>query len=402
MNILVINAGSSSLKYQMIEMTQQQIIAKGAVERIGIEGSSLTHTPEGKDKVVISQPIPDHKVAIELVLSALTDKKHGVISSMKEINAVGHRVVHGAELFSASVLIDEKVLDAIKECCELAPLHNPANLMGIEACIATMPGTPMVAVFDTAFHQTMGKQAYLYGLSYEAYSKYRVRRYGFHGTSHKYVSNRYAELVGKDIRDLKIITCHLGNGSSITAVDGGKSVDTTMGFTPLEGIVMGTRSGDIDPAIVPYLMNKMNMSLDQAINYLNKQCGVYGLSGVSSDFRDLWAAAESGNERAQMALDVFCYRIRKFIGSYAAAMGGVDAIVFTAGIGENDKRIREKCVTGLEFLGAVIDKDRNSARGETRISSDDSKVDIWVVPTNEELAIARESYGICKLNGYCK
>ncbi len=402
MNILVINAGSSSLKYQMIEMTQQQIIAKGAVERIGIEGSSLTHTPEGKDKVVISQPIPDHKVAIELVLSALTDKKHGVISSMKEINAVGHRVVHGAELFSASVLIDEKVLDAIKECCELAPLHNPANLMGIEACIATMPGTPMVAVFDTAFHQTMGKQAYLYGLSYEAYSKYRVRRYGFHGTSHKYVSNRYAELIGKDIRDLKIITCHLGNGSSITAVDGGKSVDTTMGFTPLEGIVMGTRSGDIDPAIVPYLMNKMNMSLDQAINYLNKQCGVYGLSGVSSDFRDLWAAAESGNERAQMALDVFCYRIRKFIGSYAAAMGGVDAIVFTAGIGENDKRIREKCVTGLEFLGAVIDKDRNSARGETRISSDDSKVDIWVVPTNEELAIARESYGICKLNGYCK
>lgn len=403
MNILVINAGSSSLKYQMIEMTQQKVIAKGTVERIGIDGSSLTHTPEGRDKVLIQQPIPDHKVAIQLVLSALTDKQHGVISSMDEINAVGHRVVHGAEFFSDSVLIDEKVLDAIKECCELAPLHNPANLMGIDACKDTMPETPMVAVFDTAFHQTMGKHAYLYGLSYEAYTKYRVRRYGFHGTSHKYVSHRYAELVGKDIKDLKIITCHLGNGSSIAAVDGGKSVDTTMGFTPLEGLVMGTRSGDIDPAIVPYLMDKMQMSLDQTINYLNKECGVYGISGVSSDFRDLFAAVESGNDRAKTAIDVFCYRITKFIGAYAAAMGGVDAILFTAGIGENNSLIREDCVANLGFLGAQIDKERNDIRGmEKRISTDASKVDVWIVPTNEELAIANETFGICKVKGYCK
>jgi acetate kinase len=403
MNILVINAGSSSLKYQMIEMTQQKVIAKGTVERIGIDGSCLAHTPEGKDKVLIQQPIPDHKVAIQLVLSALTDKDHGVISSMDEINAVGHRVVHGAEFFSDSVLIDEKVLDAIKECCELAPLHNPANLMGIDACMATMPGTPMVAVFDTAFHQTMGKHAYLYGLSYEAYSKYRIRRYGFHGTSHKYVSHRYAEIVGKNIEDMKIISCHLGNGSSITAVDGGKSVDTTMGFTPLEGLVMGTRSGDIDPAIVPYVMDKMQMSLDQAINYLNKECGVYGISGVSSDFRDLLAAMESGNERAKTAIDVFCYRITKFIGAYAAAMGGVDAILFTAGIGENNGFIREKCVENLGFLGAELDMASNDTRGkELRISTDASKVDIWVVPTNEELAIANETFGICKGKGYCK
>jgi len=397
MNILVINAGSSSLKYQMIEMTQQKVIAKGAVERIGIDGSSLAHTPEGKDKVVIQQPIPDHKVAIQLVLSALTDKDHGVISSMDEISAVGHRVVHGAEFFSDSVLIDEKVLDAIKECCELAPLHNPANLMGIDACKEIMSDTPMVAVFDTAFHQTMGKNAYLYGLAYEAYSKYRIRRYGFHGTSHKYISQRYAELVGKDIKDLKIITCHLGNGSSITAVDGGKSVDTTMGFTPLEGLVMGTRSGDIDPAIVPYLMDKMKMSLDQTINYLNKECGVYGISGVSSDFRDLFAAMDSGNDRAKTAIDVFCYRITKFIGSYAAAMGGVDAILFTAGIGENNGIIREKCVESLGFLGIKLDNEKNNTRGkELRISSDDSKVDVWCVPTNEELMIAMDTFELCK------
>ncbi len=397
MNILVINAGSSSLKYQLIEMTNQEVVAKGAVERIGIEGSILTHKPEGKDKVIVKQPMPDHKVAIQLVLHALTDKEHGVLASMDEISAVGHRVVHGAELFSDSVLITDEVLAAIKECSELAPLHNPANLMGIEACRSIMPSVPMVGVFDTAFHQTMPKQAYLYGLSYEAYSKYRIRRYGFHGTSHKYVANRYAELVGKDIKDLKLITCHLGNGSSITAVDGGKSVDTTMGFTPLEGLVMGTRSGDIDPAIVPYLMDKMNMSLEQAISYLNKECGVYGISGVSSDFRDLWVASEGGNKQATTALQVFCYRIRKFIGAYAAAMGGVDAILFTAGIGENDYLVREWSVEGLGFLGACIDKDINNMKGkEIRLSTPDSKVDIWCVPTNEELAIAKETYALCK------
>ncbi len=401
MNILVINAGSSSLKYQLIEMIKQEVVAKGAVERIGIEGSILTHKPEGKDKVVIKQEMPDHKVAIQLVLHAITDKEHGVLSSMDEINAVGHRVVHGAEFFSGSVVITDEVIAALKECSELAPLHNPANLMGIEACRSIMPNVPMVGVFDTAFHQSMPKQAYLYGLSYEAYSKYRIRRYGFHGTSHKYVANRYAELIGKDIKDLKIITCHLGNGSSITAVDGGKSVDTTMGFTPLEGLMMGTRSGDIDPAIVPYLMNKMEMSLEQAISYLNKECGVYGLSGVSSDFRDLWAASEAGNERATVTLQVFCYRVRKFIGAYAAAMGGVNAIIFTAGIGENDHLVREWCVEGLGFLGAKLDKAFNKENEHVRsdgvkLSTPDSTVEIWCVPTNEELAIAKETYTLCK------
>lgn len=401
MNILVINAGSSSLKYQLIEMTKQEVVAKGAVERIGIEGSILTHKPEGKDKVVIKQEMPDHKVAIQLVLHALTDKNHGVLSSMEEINAVGHRVVHGAEMFSNSVVITDDVIEAIKECSELAPLHNPANLMGIEACRSIMPNVPMVGVFDTAFHQSMPKKAYLYGLSYEAYSKYRVRRYGFHGTSHKYVANRYAELVGRDVKDLKLITCHLGNGSSVAAVNGGKSVDTSMGFTPLEGLMMGTRSGDIDPAIVPYLMNKMDMSLEQAIGYLNKECGVYGLSGASSDFRDLWAASEAGNERATVALQVFCYRVRKFIGAYAAAMGGVDAILFTAGIGENDHLVREWSVEGLEFLGAKIDKPFNKENEHVRcdglkLSTPDSTVEIWCVPTNEELAIAKETYALCK------
>lgn len=401
MNILVINAGSSSLKYQLIEMINNEVIAKGAVERIGIEGSVLTHKPEGKDKVVIKQPMPDHTVAIQLVLHAITDKEHGVLSSMDEINAVGHRVVHGAELFSDSVVINDEVIKALEECSELAPLHNPANLMGIEACRKIMPNVPMVGVFDTAFHQTMPKNAFLYGLSYEAYDKYRVRRYGFHGTSHKFVANRYAEIVGKDIKDLKIITCHLGNGSSVTAVDGGKSVDTTMGFTPLEGLVMGTRSGDIDPAIVPYLMEKMDMDLDAAITYLNKQCGVWGLSGVSSDFRDLWEATDAGNERAKTALEVFCYRIKKTIGGYAAAMGGVDAIIFTAGIGENDYLVREWSVEGLEFLGAKLDKELNKVHAHVRgdgekLSTKDSIVDIWCIPTNEELAIAKETFALCK------
>lgn len=401
MNILVINAGSSSLKYQLIEMIENKVIAKGGVERIGLEGANLEHKPNGKDKVVITQPMNDHTEAIALVLGALTDKEHGVLESMDEISAVGHRVVHGAEQFSNSVVINDEVLKALEECAELAPLHNPANLMGINACKKIMPNVPMVGVFDTAFHQSMPKKAFLYGLSYEAYDKYRVRRYGFHGTSHKFVANRYAEITNQNIEDLKIITCHLGNGSSVTAVDGGKSVDTSMGFTPLEGLVMGTRSGDIDPAIVPYLMEKMDMNLDETITYLNKKSGVWGLSGVSSDFRDLWEARDNGNERAKTALEVFCYKLKKFIGGYAAAMGGVDAIIFTAGIGENDYLVREWAVDGLEFLGAEIDKAINKefehVRGnDVKLSKADSKVEIWCIPTNEELAIAKETYALCK------
>ncbi len=398
MNILVINAGSSSLKYQLINIKSYDIIAKGIVERIGIEGSILTHKPAGKEQYEIAQPIPNHKVGMELVLQALVDKKHGVISSMDEIGAVGHRVLHAAEKFTDSVIINSDVITAIRECIKFGPLHNPANIMGIEACMQIMPNTKMVAVFDTAFHQTMPKHAYLYGLPYEAYSKYGIRRYGFHGTSHKYITGRFAEIKGKDPRELKIITCHLGNGSSITAVNGGKCVDTSMGLTPLAGVVMGTRCGDIDPAIVPYLMDAMNISAKEMDTYMNKKSGVLGLSGVSSDFRDLWRAAGQGNERARFALEVFCYTVKKYIGSYAAAMGGTDAIIFTAGIGENDHKIREMCVDGLEFMGAHIDKEKNaSVRGkETRISTDGSKVEIWCVPTNEELAIAKETYALCK------
>ncbi len=400
MNILVINAGSSSLKYQLIKMTNTEVVASGVAERIGIDGSLLKHKPTGKENVTIKQNMKDHTDAIALMLSALTDKEHGVLQSMDEIKAVGHRVVHGAEFFSGSVIIDDKVIDALEECTELAPLHNPANLMGIMACKKIMPNVPMVGVFDTAFHQSMKRNAYLYGLSYEAYEKYRVRRYGFHGTSHKYVAYKYAEVVGKNIEDLKIITCHLGNGSSVCAVDGGKSVDTTMGFTPLEGLVMGTRSGDIDPAIVPYLMEKMGMNLDETISYLNKKCGVWGLSGVSSDFRDLWAASKKGVERATIALEVFCYRLKKVIGAYAAAMGGLDAIVLTAGIGENDYLIREWSVEGLGFLGANIDKELNKVnnhiREELKLSTPESLVEIWCIPTNEELAIAKEVYALCK------
>lgn len=401
MNVLVINAGSSSLKYQLIEMIKTEVMAKGSVERIGIEGSNLVHKAKGKDEIVIKRSIQDHKEAIALMLGELTDKEHGVLGSMDEISAVGHRVVHGSEFFSGSVIIDEKVLAAIKECAELAPLHNPANLMGITACKSIMPNVPMVAVFDTAFHQTMPRNAYLYGLSYEAYDKYRVRKYGFHGTSHKFVAERYAKIIGKNIEDLKIITCHLGNGSSVCAVDGGKSIDTSMGFTPLEGLVMGTRSGDIDPAIVPYLMNKMEMNLNETITYLNKKCGVWGLSGESSDFRDLWEARKNGSERASIALEVFCYRLKKFIGGYAAAMGGVDAIIFTAGIGENDYLVREWSVEGLQFIGAIIDKEINEefehvGGKDVKLSTPDSTVEIWCIPTNEELAIAKETYVLCK------
>ncbi len=397
MNILVINAGSSSLKYQLFDIAKEEVLAKGLVERIGIEGSMLTHSAKGKEKLEIKEPMSDHKQAMGYVLGALTDEEYGIISDMSEINAVGHRVLHAAEKFSDSVIINDAVMDAIRECIKFGPLHNPANLMGIEACQATMPTTPMVAVFDTAFHQTMPKKAYLYGLSYEAYTEYGIRRYGFHGTSHKYVSQRLPKLLNKDKKDLKIITCHLGNGSSLAAVDGGKCVDTSMGLTPLAGVVMGTRCGDIDPAIVTNLMHEMKLDSEQMSSYMNKKCGVLGISGVSSDFRDLAKASAEGNERAATAIKVFCYGVKKFIGAYAAAMGGVDAIIFTAGIGENDAVIREKCVSGLEYMGVKLDKELNATRGkEMRLSAADSKVEVWCVPTNEELMIAEDTYELCK------
>ena len=396
-NILVINAGSSSLKYQLIEITTTEMLAKGIVERIGIEGSILKHQAQGKEKFIFEQPMANHKVAMGHVLRALTDPEHGVISDMSQINAVGHRILHAADKFTQSVIINQDVIDAIRECIKFGPLHNPANLMGIEACMSNMPNTPMVAVFDTAFHQTMPKKAFLYGLSYNAYTEYGIRRYGFHGTSHKYVSKRYAKLVGKDKKDIKLVTCHLGNGSSMCAVDGGECVDTSMGLTPLAGVVMGTRCGDIDPAIVPYLMKEMDLDSDQMSNYMNKECGVLGISGVSSDFRDLQVAAAQGNDRARTALDMFCYGVKKYIGAYAAAMGGLDAIVFTAGIGENDHDVRAQSVEGLEFLGVKLDHELNNMRGkEMRISAPDSKVDVWCVPTNEELEIANDTYELCK------
>ncbi len=392
--ILVINAGSSSLKYQLIEITTSEVLAKGLVERIGIEGSVLTHTAPGKDKLVVEEPMSDHKQAMKHVISALTDQQYGVIADMSEINAVGHRVLHAAEKFTQSVIINDAVIDAIRDCIKFGPLHNPANLMGIEACRSIMPETPMVAVFDTAFHQSMPKKAYLYGLSYDAYKEYGIRRYGFHGTSHKYVSRRYAKLAGRS--DAKLVTCHLGNGSSLCAVDAGKCVDTSMGLTPLAGVIMGTRCGDIDPAIVPHLMKEMKLDSEQMSSYMNKKCGMLGISGVSSDFRDVTAAANEGNERAATALEMFCYGVRKYIGSYAAAMGGLDAIVFTAGVGENDIGVRARCVEGLEFLGVKMDAELNANRGkEMRISAADSKVDIWCVPTNEELEIANDTYELC-------
>ncbi len=392
MNILVINAGSSSLKYQLIDMTKHEILAKGLCERIGIDGSKLKHTPVGKDSIEICEAMPDHEKAVKMVLDALCDSNYGVIKSLDEISAVGHRTVHGGEIFNSSVLIDEKVKDAIKECSELAPLHNPANLIGIEACEKAMGDVPQVGVFDTAFHQTMPDYAYLYALPYEYYEKYKVRRYGFHGTSHKYVAGRAAAMLGKPIEELKIVTCHLGNGSSITAVDGGKSVDTSMGFTPLAGVMMGTRSGDIDPAIIEYLAGKCEMTVEEVTSVLNKKSGVLGISELSSDFRDLTAAAEEGNIKAGLAIEMFTYRVRSFIASYAAAMGGVDAIVFTAGIGENTGLIREGCVKGLEFMGVKLDSEKNKLRGEELdISAPDAKVKTLVIPTNEELMIAMDT-----------
>lgn len=391
MKILVINCGSSSLKYQLIHMAKEVSLAQGLVERIGMEGSSLTQKAEGKEKYVLATNIPDHKTAIELVLKTLVDETHGVINSVDDISAVGHRVVHGGEYYSSSVLIDEKVIQAIEDCAKLAPLHNPPNLTGINACRALMPNTPMVAVFDTAFHQTMPEYAYIYPLPYELYENKKIRKYGFHGTSHKYVSQVAAKMMGKDIKDLKIISCHLGNGASITAIKGGKSIDTSMGFTPLAGVAMGTRTGNIDPAIAPYLMQELKLSSEGVSNIFNKQSGVLGISGVSSDFRDIIEAAKT-NKRAQLALDVFYYDIRAFICSYAGALGGVDCMIFTAGIGENSSQIRSACCDGLEFLGVKIDEEKNKVRGQAaEISADDSRVKVFVIPTNEELMIARDT-----------
>ena len=399
MNILVINAGSSSLKYQLLNPATGELLAKGLCERIGIDGK-FTYKPqvEGKEKLdAIDVAMPTHAEAIQAVLDALVDPKNGVIASMDEIDAVGHRVVHGAETFACSVEISDAVMQALQDNIPLAPLHNPANIIGIEACKKCMPNVPMVGVFDTAFHQTMPPKAYLYALPYEYYEKDKVRRYGFHGTSHRYVSQRAAAMLGKDPSELKIITCHLGNGSSIAAVDGGKSVDTSMGFTPLAGLPMGTRSGDLDAGILQYLMNKYNMNIDEMLNVLNKKSGVLGVSGVSSDFRDLEDAHKKGNDRAGLAVDMFNYGVKKLIGAYAAAMGGVDAIIFTAGVGENSASQRLAIASGLEFRGVKMDADANNIRGkEAVISAPDSKVKVLLIPTNEELMIAMDTAAIVK------
>ena len=393
MKVLVINAGSSSLKYQLLDTDNQEVLAKGLCERIGIDGK-FTYKAPGKETIDAADvAMPTHSEAIQAVLNALVDEKNGVISSMKEIEAVGHRVVHGGETFACSVKINDKVMAALEECIPLAPLHNPANITGIKACEAVMgKDLPQVGVFDTAFHQTMPAKAYTYALPYEYYEQDKVRRYGFHGTSHKYVAQRAAAMLGKPIEELKLISCHLGNGSSITAIDGGKSVDTSMGFTPLAGVPMGTRSGDLDAGILEYLMNKHNMSVDEMLTVLNKKSGVLGVSGVSSDFRDLTAAAEQGNERAALALEMFCYSVKKYIGAYAAAMGGVDAVIFTAGVGENSAEERMAIASGLEFMGIHMDPEANKVRGkETVISTPDSPVKVLLIPTNEELMIALDT-----------
>ena len=396
MNVLVINCGSSSLKYQLIDSDTEQVLAKGLCERIGIDGA-LTQQPAGKDKIKIDAPMPTHTEAIALVLEQLTDKENGVISSLDEINAVGHRMVHGGEKFACSALVTDEMIETVETCNIFAPLHNPATLIGVNVCRELLPGKPMVGVFDTAFHQTMPEKAYLYGIPYEYYEKYGVRRYGFHGTSHKFVALRTAEILGKNIEDLKIIVCHLGNGASITAVDGGKSVDTSMGLTPLEGLIMGTRSGDVDPGVLEFIAKQENIGIKEILTILNKKSGVLGLSGVSSDFRDIDAAAEAGNERAAETLEVYAYHVAKYVGSYVAAMNGVDAIVFTAGLGENDKKIREEICSYFGYLGLTIDPVANDIRGkEAIISTQDSKVKALCVPTNEELMICRETVALVK------
>lgn len=392
MKILVINCGSSSLKYQLFDMTDEAVLAKGLVERIGIEGSRLKAEGPTGEKKVIEVPMKDHKDALKHVLDALLDAEIGAVKSLNEIGAVGHRVVHAGEKYAHSVLVDDQVMKALEECIELAPLHNPPNIIGIKAMQELLPGVGNVAVFDTAFHQTMPKAAFVYALPYEFYEEDRVRRYGFHGTSHKYVSERAAAMLGKPIEQTKIITCHLGNGASIAAVDGGKSIDTSMGFTPLDGLVMGTRCGDIDPQIVTYMMSKRGLTLDQMNNVMNKQSGVLGISGVSSDFRDVEDAAAKGNERAQLALDIYHGNVRKYIAAYASVLGGVDAIVFTAGLGENGIESREAICQNLEFMGIELDPAKNKVRGkEVEVQKDGSKVKIFVIPTNEELVIARDT-----------
>ena len=398
MKILVLNCGSSSLKYQLIDMENEAVLCIGLVERIGIEGSILTQKKDGVEgKYIKEQQMKDHQDAIKLVLEGVLDPTYGGVKDMKEIDAVGHRVVHGGEKFASSVIITEEVEEAMRKCSELAPLHNPANLMGIDAIKAVLPGVPNVGVFDTAFHQTMPASSYLYGLPYRLYTEYGVRRYGFHGTSHKYVSQRAAEMLGKDIKDLKIITCHLGNGASIAAVDGGKVVDTSMGLTPLEGLIMGTRCGDIDPAIIPFIMKKENLDADGVDKLMNKESGVYGMTGISSDFRDICDAAAEGNQQAIDALDAYHKRVKKYIGAYAAEMNGVDAIVFTAGLGENGIDDRLAIASNLEVLGVKMDAEANNVRGKERvISAADSKVKVLLIPTNEELMIARDTLELVK------
>lgn len=397
MKVLVINCGSSSLKFQLIDSESEEVLAKGLCERIGIDGGMVTYQPKGRDKIKKNADMPDHTEAVKLVIDSLIDKENGVISSLDEIGAVGHRIVHGGESFSSATLINDEVIKAIEECNDLAPLHNPANLIGIRSCQKIMPNVPMVAVFDTAFHQTMPKKAYLYGIPYEYYKKYKVRRYGFHGTSHEFVSKRAAEFLGKDINNFKVIVCHLGNGASISAVKNGKCVDTSMGLTPLEGLFMGTRSGDLDPAIIQFISNKEHLDIDEMLNILNKKSGVLGLSEVSSDFRDLGEAASSGNEQAKITLEAYSYRVAKYIGSYAAAMNGVDAIVFTAGVGENNIEVRQMIGEYLGYLGTGVDPEKNNIRGEEAvISPDGAKVSVLVIPTNEELAIARETVKLVK------
>lgn len=397
MNILVINCGSSSLKFQLIDSISESVLAKGLCERIGIDGR-LVYQPAGSDKIKTDMDMPTHKQAIQYVLDALTNEENGVVKSLSEIGAVGHRLVHGGEKFASSAVITDEMIEAVESCNELAPLHNPANLIGVRACQDLMPGVPMVGVFDTAFHQTMPEKAYIYGLPYEYYEKYGVRKYGFHGTSHSFVSKRMAEILGLDYNNSKIIVCHLGNGSSVSAVENGKSIDTSMGLTPLEGLVMGTRSGDLDPAILEFIAKKENLDIEGVMNVLNKKSGVLGVSkGLSSDFRDLEVAAEEGDANARRAQLVFAYRVGKYIGSYVAAMNGVDAIVFTAGVGENDGVIRKEVGEYLKFLGVTIDDEANKVRGEEKcISTPDSKVPVWVVPTNEELAICRETVALLK------
>lgn len=396
MNVLVINCGSSSLKYQVIDSNSEEVLAKGLCERIGIDGR-LVYQPKGGEKEITEAPMPTHTEAVRMVLDALVNPKTGVLKSLEEIEAVGHRLVHGGEKFAASTIINEDVIQAVEECSDLAPLHNPANLIGVRACQEVLKDVPMVGVFDTAFHQTMPKKAYLYGVPYEYYEKYKVRKYGFHGTSHSYVSKRAAEMLDKPYDSLKTIVCHLGNGASICAVENGKSVDTSMGLSPLEGLIMGTRSGDIDPSAVEFMAKKENLSLEEVLNVLNKESGVYGISGLSSDFRDLESASKEGNERAETAREMFCYRTAKYIGSYVAAMNGVDVICFTAGVGENDGKVREKICSYLGYLGITLDEAENQKRGEEAVlSAPDSKVTVLLVPTNEELAICRETVALIK------